>query len=106
MSDANKGVISRLIEVVVNRGEIALTDELYTPELAPAAHRWIEPFRIAFPDLEMQAIELVSEGERVVGRFRCSRHQPRAVAWRGPDWPADARHRRGLLLHGPRRADR
>jgi predicted ester cyclase len=45
---------------------------LYTPETAAAARRWVEPFRRAFPDVEMQTIELIAEGDRVVVRLRCS----------------------------------
>jgi predicted ester cyclase len=51
---------------------MAVIDELYSPQRAEAARRWVEPFRLAFPDVEMQTVELVAEGDRVVGRFRCS----------------------------------
>jgi predicted ester cyclase len=57
---------------VLNAGRLDVIDELYTLETAEAARRWVEPFRLAFPDLEMQTVELVAEGDRVVGRFRCS----------------------------------
>jgi predicted ester cyclase len=68
----DKAVVARLIDEVLNAGELDLIEALYSPELAPAARRWIEPFRTAFPDVEMRMLELVSEGDRVVGRFRCS----------------------------------
>jgi hypothetical protein len=78
-----KAVVSRLIEEVLNGGDLDLIDEIYSPELAPAAHRWIEPFRTAFPDVRMETIELVQEDERVAGRFRCS--GTNLGPWRGEE---------------------
>jgi predicted ester cyclase len=72
MSEQNKAVVRRLIDEVLNRGRLEVLEELYSPQTADAARRWVEPFRLAFPDVEMQTIELVAEGDRVVGRFRCS----------------------------------
>ena len=42
------------------------------PALAAAARRWIAPFRTSFPDVRMQVVDLIAEGETVVGRFKCS----------------------------------
>ena len=83
MTDANKAVVVRLIDEVMNGGRLDAIDELYSPKMAPAAHRWIEPFREAFPDVEMETVELVAEGERVIGRFRCSGTQ--LGRWRGQE---------------------
>jgi predicted ester cyclase len=47
-------------------------DELATGELATAARRWIGPFRASFPDYTMEIVDLVAEGDTVVGHFRCS----------------------------------
>jgi predicted ester cyclase len=57
--------------------------EIYSPELALAAERWIEPFRTAFPDVRMEIVELVQEDDRVVGRFRCS--GTNLGPWRGAE---------------------
>jgi predicted ester cyclase len=65
-------VVTRLVAEVMNAGRLELIDELYEPRLARAARRWIAPFRTSFPDVRMEIVELVVEGERVVGRFRCS----------------------------------
>jgi predicted ester cyclase len=81
---ANKAVVRRLIEEVVNHGRLDVVDELYTSAMARAARRWIEPFRVAFPDVRMEIVALIAEDDEVVGRFRCSgthrgvwrRHQP------------------------------
>jgi predicted ester cyclase len=68
----NKAVVGRLIDEVLNGGDLDLIDRLYSAEMAAGARRWIEPFRVAFPDVEMETIELLAEGDRVAGRFRCS----------------------------------
>jgi predicted ester cyclase len=73
MSDADpKQVVRRLINEVMNSGDLTVLDELYAPRLAPVARRWIEPFMTSFSDVHMQIVELVAEGETVVGRFSCS----------------------------------
>jgi hypothetical protein len=72
MIEHNKATVRRLIEDVLNGGHLEAIDELYAPELAPAARRWITPFRASFPDVHMEVIELIAEGDKVVGRFTCS----------------------------------
>ena len=72
MSEETKAVVQRMIDEVFNAGRLEVIDELYWSESAESAKRWVEPFRLAFPDFEMQTLELVAEGDRVVGRFRCS----------------------------------
>ena len=72
MIKANKTVVRRLVAEILNGGHLEVIDELYTPELAPAARRWITPFRASFPDVHMEIVELIAEGDKVVGRFTCS----------------------------------
>jgi ketosteroid isomerase-like protein len=72
MSDVNKAVVRRLVEEVLNGGRLELVDELYAPRLAPAARRWIAPFRASFPDVHMEIVDLIAEDDKVVGRFTCS----------------------------------
>jgi ketosteroid isomerase-like protein len=72
MSDANKAVVRRLVAEVLNGGRLEMIDELYAPELAVAARGWIAPFRTSFPDVHMEILELIAEGDKVVGRFTCS----------------------------------
>jgi predicted ester cyclase len=76
-----KAVVRRLIEEVLNGGRLDVIDELYTPEMGPAARRWIAPFRESFPDVEMEIVDLIGEGEKVAGRFRCS--ATNLGPWRG-----------------------
>jgi predicted ester cyclase len=72
VSEQNNATVRRLVEEVLNGGRLESIDELYTPELAPAARRWIAPFRASFPDVHMEIVELIAEGDKVVGRFTCS----------------------------------
>jgi hypothetical protein len=51
VSELNKATVRRLIAEVLNGGRLEVIDELYAPELAPAARRWITPFRASFPDV-------------------------------------------------------
>jgi predicted ester cyclase len=70
--EANKQLIRRLVDEVLNAGHLEVLDELYQPRLAVAARRWIEPFLTSFSDVHMRIDELISEGDKVVGRFTCS----------------------------------
>jgi predicted ester cyclase len=70
--EVNKMVVRRLVAEVLNGGHLEVIDQLYTPELAPAARRWIAPFRASFPEVHMEIVELIAEGDKVVGRFTCS----------------------------------
>jgi ketosteroid isomerase-like protein len=72
VSEANKTLVRRLVDEVLNGGNLELIDELYAPEIAPAAKRWIMPFRASFPDVHMAIVELIAEGDKVFGRFTCS----------------------------------
>jgi predicted ester cyclase len=89
--------VRRLIEEVINNGRLELVDELYTPEMAKGARRWIAPFRESFPDVRMDPLDLIAEGEKVVGRFRCSATHAGPVARQ----PADRTALRGLHLPRP-----
>jgi predicted ester cyclase len=71
-AEAHKTAVRRLVEEVMNDGRLDLIDELYTPELAAGARRWIAPFRESFPDVQMEVVQLAAEGDTVAARFRCS----------------------------------
>jgi hypothetical protein len=72
VSERNKAVVRRLVAEVLNGGRMEVIEELYAPALAPDATAWIAPFRDSFPDVSMEVIELIAEGDTVVGRFTCS----------------------------------
>jgi predicted ester cyclase len=67
-----KAVVYRLIDEVMNRGDLDALEEVYSPRLAAAARRWVGPFLASFSDVSMRIVELVAEGDTVVGRFACS----------------------------------
>lgn len=70
--ERNKEVIRRLVDEVLSAGDMDVIDELYAPSFAPAAREWITPFRASFPDVRMEVVDLIAEGDTVVGRFTCS----------------------------------
>ena len=77
----NKALVTRAVDEVVNGGDLDMVDQLYAPEIAQAAKEWVAPFRAAFPDVRMDVVALVGEGDIVVGHFACSGTQ--AGEWMG-----------------------
>jgi predicted ester cyclase len=72
MAHPGKALVRRLVDEVLNGGRLDVIDELYSPNLAEKARAWIAPFRASFPDVDMTVLDLVAEGDTVVGRFTCS----------------------------------
>ena len=72
MTRAGKDVVRRWAAEMVVGGDLAVADELFSPDLAASARQWVAPFRASFSDVEMQVVALVAEGDQVAGRFRCS----------------------------------
>ena len=83
----------RLIDEVMNGGRLDVLAEVYSPDTVAAARRWIRPFREAFPDVRMEIVTLVADGDTVAGRFRCSAthlgrgrgHEPTGRTFRNVD---------------------
>ncbi len=71
-TEENKTVVRRLVDDLINQGNLDAADELFSPQLAPQAKQGFSMFRAAFPDWREDIVELVAEGNRVVGRFRCT----------------------------------
>ena len=71
-SEANKQLIRRFVEEVVAERNPDAVDGLAAGEFAAAAKRWVSPFQSAFPDFRMEVVDLIAEGDTVVGHFRCS----------------------------------
>jgi predicted ester cyclase len=81
-SEANKAVVRRIVEEVMNRGRLEVLDELYrNSAMAEAARAWITPFRDAFRDVDMRVVDILADGDKVAARFTCSatQHGP----WQG-----------------------
>ena len=72
MSERNKAIVRRLVEEGLNGGRMEVIHDLYAPALVADATAWIAPFRASFPDVHMEVVELIAEGDTVVGRFTCS----------------------------------
>ena len=70
--EENKRLVARAVAEVINGGNLDAINDLYAPEIAAAARDWVTPFRDAFPDVRMDTVALVGEGDTVVGHFRCS----------------------------------
>ena len=81
MSEANKALVRRFYEEVLERGNLALVDELFASNYVyhePAVGEVKGPegikqlaamYRTAFPDLRMTIEDLVAEGDKVVSRW-------------------------------------
>jgi predicted ester cyclase len=71
-AEENKLLVRRLIEQAVGQRNPDVVDEVVAGDFAPIAKRWVRPFQSAFPDFEMQIVELIAEGRKVVAHLRCS----------------------------------
>lgn len=82
MSLENKAVVRRLIEEVVNAGNLRAAEEIYAPDYAPheapvsgkaggpeAAKRILAAYRAAYPDFSMTVEDELAEGDRVATRY-------------------------------------
>jgi predicted ester cyclase len=72
MSQDNKALVHRLVDEAINRGNLDVVDELFAPNLAPIVRQESTRFLAAFPDYREEIVELIAEGDTVVGRFTCS----------------------------------
>ena len=77
----HKQTVRRLVADGINGGRDELFDELFTPETAARAREWFGAFRVSFPDMRMEIVDLVAEDDRVVARFACS--ATHTGEWRG-----------------------
>jgi|SRR5690242_11975764 steroid delta-isomerase-like uncharacterized protein len=81
MSEANKALVRRIIEEVVNTGDFSSLDEVvssnytyFEPTLGTIAGRdgyrtLVSMYRNAFPDLTLTVDEQIAEGDTVVTRW-------------------------------------
>ena len=80
-TEENKALVRRAIEEVWNQGNVALVDELYSPNVVyqnPGVvdvhtredfKRLVTALRGAFPDCHMTIEDIIAEGDRVVFRY-------------------------------------
>jgi predicted ester cyclase len=69
--DHNKRLVHRLVEIVNDR-DFESIDEVATGQIARDARRWVGRFRESFPDFQMELLDVIAEGDKVVGYFKCS----------------------------------
>ena len=69
--EESKALVRRLIEIVNDRDLDGL-DGVASGQIAEEARRWIGPFRESFPDFHMEVCDVIAEGDKVVGHFKCS----------------------------------
>ncbi len=67
-----KQLVRTLVEDGVNRRDLSVLDQIARGAFAEVARRWISPFRSAFPDFQMEIVQLIEEGSTLVAHFRCS----------------------------------
>lgn len=79
-AEENKAIFHRFIEEVWNKGNLAVADELFTPDAVSPSAPNLPPgsegvkiiatmFRSAFPDFHMTIEDLIAEEDKVVARF-------------------------------------
>jgi steroid delta-isomerase-like uncharacterized protein len=68
----NKLLVRRLVHEAVRERNLDVLDQIAAGEFAAIAKRWVSPFQSAFPDFEMEIVDLIAEGEKVVAQFTCS----------------------------------
>src|SRR6202163_179770 len=84
MSEANKNVVRRLFQEVWNKGNLQVTDELFTPNYAhhdastpdfgrgpDSEKKRATLYRTAFPDIHLTIEDVIAEGETVMTRWSC-----------------------------------
>ena len=72
MSEQNKEIVRRMVEAINSGNEAAFVEQAFAPRAARRVGRLFAEFRTAFPDWHEEIVQLVAEGNTVVGRFRCS----------------------------------
>ena len=70
-SEQGKHLVRRLVDEAINAQDLAVLDEICTPQFAAELRAWFAPFRTGFPDWSQEIIELVAEGSKVVARCVC-----------------------------------
>jgi len=83
--EENKVLVRRWIEEGVNKGNLAIIDELFDPDVVSHDHlagdfrgtedgpkRTVTTFRAAFPDIHFTIEDLITEDDKVVTRWTAS----------------------------------
>ncbi len=81
-AEQNKALLRKWIEEGWNKGNLAVVDELYSPDFtqhdpstpvsvssAEDLKRYVAGYRMAMPDMHFETHDLVAEGDKVLWRF-------------------------------------
>ena len=67
-----KELVRRWADEMIAGGDLAVADQLFSPEASADMKRWVGPFLNSFTDVRMETVSILADGDQVVGRFRCS----------------------------------
>jgi predicted ester cyclase len=67
-----KETVRRFVGEAVNGGRDEVVDELFTSDMTGWVRDWFGAFRSSFPDMHMELLDLLADGDTVVARFACS----------------------------------
>jgi predicted ester cyclase len=76
-----KEKVRRFVDEAVNGRRDEVIDEVFTSDLTGWVREWFGAFRGSFPDMQMELLDLVAEGDTVVARLACS--ATHLGEWRG-----------------------
>ena len=68
-NEANRDLITMMIEKVFNAGRTELLPEFFTPEMAAEAAGLHQQLTAAFPDLRVRIDDLIAEDDKVAARL-------------------------------------
>jgi steroid delta-isomerase-like uncharacterized protein len=67
--EANKTVVRRYIEDVINQKKLALIDEFFAPEMREKVRGFLTADQNPFPDAHEEIEDIVAEGKKVMVRL-------------------------------------
>lgn len=82
-TSANKRLVHRLVDEVMNARRFELLDGLAAERLAPKLRTAYEQLVTAFPDWRQQVLHLVEEGDTIAAHMRCTGRQ--LGEWQGAE---------------------
>jgi steroid delta-isomerase-like uncharacterized protein len=79
-TEDNKAAIQRVFEEVLNQGNMAVVDEVYSPDNVfhtstgpvhgfEGLKQFVNMYRSAFPDIQFTIEDLIAEGDKIVTRY-------------------------------------
>lgn len=90
-SEQHKELVRRLVRIV-NERRLDRIGDVAGGRVAEEAARWIGPFAASCPDFHLEVVDVIAEGDKVVGHFKCS--GTHTGEWRGR--PATGRRFEGV----------